>query len=181
MGLFGRILKKLILKIFKTDIENLKEEVFKKLQNEINLKTNQLSSDTMSKTENLFYSNYGYTKKIDDLDFETRQKIYIQFQYKEKAKVALSVVSSYRGGHYLEFGSHGLNTFKNFLASFYIAELEKKFPKTKFYAFDVFGSVKKQDILDLGGMFHNREWEENQSEYFAPFLTQKPRTHPCFL
>ena len=170
MKYIKEIFTNFIRKIVRSELESLDDQININLENDVSVKKN--SFEIVPNTEDLFYSNYGYTKKMDHLDFETRQKIYIHFQYQEKSKVALSVVSSYRGGHYLEFGSHGLNTFKNFLAAFYVAELEGRFPDTHFYAFDIFGSVDELDVLNLGGMIHNREWEKTQTEYFKPFLTQ---------
>jgi len=89
-----------------------------------------------------FYGRYGYAKSTKPLTDAEKQAVYLNFQYKEKAKVALSVASSYAGGHYLEFGSHDLYTFRNFLSAFDVGNLNQRYPDTNFYAFDIFGSYE---------------------------------------
>ena len=89
--------------------------------------------------EKLFYNQWGYANTTKDLTDDQKMNIFLHFQYSEKAKVALSVASSYPGGHYLEFGSHDLYTLRNFLTAFDVGNLNSRYPNTKFYAFDIFG------------------------------------------
>ena len=63
------------------------------------------------------------------------------FQNREKIDVILSAATSWYGGDYFEFGSAGLNTFRDMLSAFHIASLPSRFPATRFYAFDVFGRL----------------------------------------
>lgn len=114
-----------------------------------------------------FYSSWGYSKSTKNLSLTDKMRVFLHFQYSEKAKVALSVASSYPGGHYLEFGSHDLYTLRNFLAAFDVGNLNSRYPNTKFYGFDIFGSYSSEDLLkrDGGG-------GENYKNYFDDFTHQ---------
>ena len=113
------------MRIFKKIIKKYIEEI-------------KSDDDFNSLTEDKFYSNYGYTLSTKELTDTEKQRIFLHFQYKEKAKIALSVASSYPGGDYFEFGSHDLYTLRNFLSAFDVGNLNIRFPTTKFYAFDIF-------------------------------------------
>ena len=137
------------------------EEQIEILKNKI-----QLNEDTSSETENLFFSNYGYVRnKIEELSKEELQKIFIHSQFKEKMQIALSVVASYWGGDYLEFGVHDLYTFKNFLAAFHAGNLDQRYPDAKFYGFDIFGSYKKDHRFRRNGLYSDYD------HYFNDFTT----------
>jgi hypothetical protein len=58
----------------------------------------------------------------------------VYFQYREKSEVALAAASSWYGGDYMEFGAHGMNTFRNMLSAFDLFDLQTRFPDTRFYA-----------------------------------------------
>ena len=110
-----------------------------------------------------FYSDWGYAKSTKNLSLTDKMRIFLHFQYSEKAKVALSVASSYPGGHYLEFGSHDLYTLRNFLAAFDVGNLNSRYPNTKFYAFDIFGSYSEEVF------FKKVNQHENPKSYFDDF------------
>lgn len=63
------------------------------------------------------------------------------FQHHEKAEATLAAATSWYGGDYMEFGARTLYTFRDMLSAFDIAGLNKRFPDTQFYAFDVFGKL----------------------------------------
>ena len=141
-----RFLRKYIKKIL-IELIN-KKEIKDYLKKSLLDHNNNLKNDNSSETENSFFSNYGYTNSTKNLKDDELQKVFLHFQYKEKAKVALSVVSSYWGGDYLEFGSHDMYTFRNFLSSFHVSNLIKNYPDTNFYAFDIFGSISNDSFYD---------------------------------
>ena len=116
--------------------------------------------------EQLFYEEWGYSKSTKNLTVEEKMKIFLHFQYSEKAKVALSVASSYPGGHYLEFGSHDLYTLRNFLSAFDVGNLNSRYPTTKFYGFDIFGSYSNETLFEKGKVY------ENSKNYFDDFTHQ---------
>ena len=116
--------------------------------------------------ERLFYEEWGYAKSTRNLTTEEKMKIFLHFQYSEKAKVALSVASSYPGGHYLEFGSHDLYTLRNFLSAFDVGNLNSRCPNTKFYGFDIFGSYSNETLFEKGKVY------ENSKNYFDDFTHQ---------
>ena len=123
--------------------------------------------DQLSKhPENKFYDIWGYSKTTKNLTSEEKMNIFLHFQYSEKAKVALSVASSYSGGHYLEFGSHDLYTLRNFLAAFDVGNLNARYPNTKFYGFDIFGSYLNENYFKEGKVY------EKSKNYFDDFTHQ---------
>jgi len=128
--LIKKFLKKIFSKLIQEELKNFHQNSLQQIS--------KPNFDSSSITEDSFYSNYGYAKSTKTLNQEQLQKIFLHFQYQEKAKVAMSVVSSYWGGDYLEFGAHDMYTFRNFLSSFHTSNLIKNFPDTNFYAFDIF-------------------------------------------
>ena len=113
-----------------------------------------------------FYGKYGHAISTSKLSAAEKQAIFQNFQHKEKAKVALSVATSYSGGHYLEFGSHDLYTLRNFLAAFDVADLDKRYPETNFYAFDIFGSYDENRWNEL---VKNDQQLDSVKSYFDDF------------
>jgi hypothetical protein len=75
------------------------------------------------------------------LDEAGRRDAALYFPYRERAEIAMVVAGMYSGGDYLEFGSEGMGTFRNFLSAFHINGLHDIYPGARFYAFDVFGDV----------------------------------------
>ena len=123
-----------------------------------------------------FYGKYGHAISTSNLTIAEKQAIFVNFQHKEKAKVALSVATSYSGGHYLEIGSHDLYTLRNFLAAFDVGNLDNLYPDTNFYAFDIFGSYdeKRWNELVKDNKQHTKAYSEGYSvkSYFDTFTPQ---------
>ena len=163
-------IKKIIEKyIFSTVLNSLqKDQTFSSLYEYMKDNTKNLSTiDQLNKhPEKLFYEQWGYAKSTKNLTTEEKMKIFLHFQYSEKAKVALSVASSYPGGHYLEFGSHDLYTLRNFLSAFDVGNLNSRYPTTKFYGFDIFGSYSNETLFEKGKTY------ENSKNYFDDFTHQ---------
>ena len=163
-------IKKIIEKyIFSTVLNSLqKDQTFSSPYEYMKDNTKNLSTiDQLNKhPEKLFYEQWGYAKSTKNLTTEEKMKIFLHFQYSEKAKVALSVASSYPGGHYLEFGSHDLYTLRNFLSAFDVGNLNSRYPTTKFYGFDIFGSYSNETLFEKGKTY------ENSKNYFDDFTHQ---------
>ena len=106
---------------------------------------------------------WGYLRSSAGFDEQAKLNANLYFQYREKAEVALTVCSSWYGGDYFEFGAHDLNTFRNMLSAYDICGLQKTYPDVRFYAFDIFGSMK----TDKPGT--KKEIDEFK-DYFAPFV-----------
>ncbi len=127
------------------------------------------TKELFNNPEKLFYDQWGYAKTTKNYSYEEKMNIFLHFQYSEKAKVALSVASSYPGGHYLEFGSHDLYTLRNFLAAFDTGNLNSRFQNTKFYGFDIFGSY---DSHENKKYFEKGMVYESKKKYFDDFTHQ---------
>jgi hypothetical protein len=97
-----------------------------------------------------------------------KQLASIYFSHREKAEVSLAAASSWYGGDYMEFGAHGVNTFRNMLSAFDLFDLQSRFPDTRFYAFDVFGKLHS-DHPDT-----HRSMQEFDSKSDGYFSTQFP-------
>lgn len=83
------------------------------------------------------------------------------FHHKEKAEVMMTVASSWYSGDFMEFGSHDLNTFRDFLTAYNICGMTRQYPDVKFYGFDIFGKLE-EDAGDL-------------KLYFSPYSNQGDR------
>jgi hypothetical protein len=94
----------------------------------------------------------------------SKQLASVYFQYREKSEVALAAASSWYGGDYMEFGAHGMNTFRNMLSAFDLFDLQRRFPDTRFYAFDVFGKLHSNNAETDSAM---REFDRESEGYFA--------------
>jgi hypothetical protein len=88
----------------------------------------------------------------------------VYFSHREKAEIALATASSWYGGDYMEFGCHGLNTFRNMLSAFDVYDLQARFPDTQFYAFDVFGKLHSDNQGTDSAM---REFDRSSEGYFS--------------
>lgn len=132
--------------------------------------TEQLvAKETERQFRSTLYSRYGYASSPLTFTAEEKQACFLRFQYKEKLDVALSVVSSYPGGDYVEFGSHDLYTFRNFLAAFDCSNLIEKFPNTQFIAFDIFGSIDMQSLKLRKEYVGKVNETKTGEEYFSQF------------
>jgi hypothetical protein len=160
---------KIINKVEETTIaekNNLSVELKNQFKNEINTE--------VAKIYNLdpcfdFYGKYGHAISTSKLTIAEKQAIFVNFQHKEKAKVALSVATSYSGGHYLEFGSHDLYTLRNFLSAFDVGALDARYPETNFYAFDIFGSYDEKRWNQL---VKTEQHHHSVKSYFDDFTPQ---------
>ena len=94
------------------------------------------------------------TKTFDDA-FKREKSLYVH--YSERAHIALIVAGHYPGGDYLEFGSDGMGTFRNFLSAYDLNALDTSYPDTRFHAFDIFGSVNASDV-DQGTEDYFASW-----------------------
>ena len=156
---------KIINKVEETTIAE-KNNLSVELKNEINTE--------VAKIYNLdpcfdFYGKYGHAISTSKLTIAEKQAIFVNFQHKEKAKVALSVATSYSGGHYLEFGSHDLYTLRNFLSAFDVGALDARYPETNFYAFDIFGSYDEKRWNQL---VKTEQHHHSVKSYFDDFTHQ---------
>ena len=106
---------------------------------------------------------WGYADSTASLTDEHKLAAFLNFQYLEKLYVSLSVASSFKGGDYVEFGSHDLYTLRNMLAAFDVGNLNARFPETQFYAFDIFGKFSDGDVNELP------KYDENSKSYFKDF------------
>src|SRR5271154_2701965 len=68
-----------------------------------------------------------------------RTETEVFFHHKDKAEVMMCVASSWHGGDFMEFGSHDLNTFRDFLTAYNICGMTRNYEDVRFYAFDAFG------------------------------------------
>ena len=85
--------------------------------------------------------DYGILRSVEGLSADQKLRIGDRRNYLTRGEIALDVASAYSGGHYFEFGSSGLSSFRNFLGAFGVFEAHTRyFPDTKFYAFDIFGN-----------------------------------------
>ena len=108
---------------------------------------------------------WGYSDSTYSFPRDEKLAIAHHFQHFEKFQVALSVAASYPGGDYLEFGSHDLYTLRNMLAAFDIGDLDKSYPETQFYAFDIYGQSNDK-VLQRLSKYEEVSW------YFDDFTQQ---------
>jgi len=100
---------------------------------------------------------WGYSDSTYALTKDEKMAVFLHFQHFEKFQVALAVASSYPGGDYLEFGSHDLYTLRNMLAAFDVGNIDKRYPETQFYAFDIFGQFN-EDVLEGNSKYKEFQW-----------------------
>lgn len=106
------------------------------------------------------YGHHGVLENTSNLSDTDKLDHLLWWQFYEKAQCALAAALFYPGGDYLEFGSAGMATFRNFLSAFHLNKLDKKFPDTRFHAFDIFGNI---DLTDRN---------EEEKEYFKDWKEQ---------
>lgn len=114
----------------------------------------------MNKMGSLFAQNGPFvsTQHWSDSD---RIDTEVYFHHSQKAEVMLTACSSWYGGDFFEFGSHDLNTFRDFLSAFNICGMCKNYVDTQFWGFDIFGKLEK----DIG----------EHAKYFEPYSKQGDR------
>ena len=82
----------------------------------------------------------------------------IFFHHSQKAECMLTACTSWYGGDFMEFGSHDLNTMRDFLTAYDICGMTRAYPDVQFWGFDIFGKLDK----DIGG----------HAKYFEPYSKQ---------
>lgn len=118
------------------------------------------------------FGPHGVMLSTATLSPEEKARRAIYWQYRERARIALSVAGNYRGGDYLEFGSDGMGTFRNFLSAYDLNGLDRHFPQTRFYAFDIFGRVDSREMDEYERTYFGH-WEgEDKREQAHAFLDQ---------
>lgn len=105
----------------------------------------------MNKYPQLHANNGPFISSVGFSDAD-RTETEVYFHHKEKSEVMMAVASSWYGGDFMEFGSHDLNTFRDFLTAYNICGMTRAYPDVKFYAFDIFGKLE-EDIGDLKAYF----------------------------
>jgi len=111
---------------------------------------------------------HGPLRSTAALSQKSKFDLKIFFDHKEKSEVTLTVASSWYGGDYFELGAHDLNTFRNMLSAFDLFDLQGSFPDTRFYAFDIFGSMH----TDAAKTRSEMATFESRIGYFAPHLVR---------
>lgn len=86
-------------------------------------------------------NEYGVLKSSSELSHVHKTTLAMHYSYSERAKISMAICSMLSDGDYLEFGSDGLCTFRNFLTAFDVSGLGKSSLTTRFYAFDIFGDT----------------------------------------
>ena len=120
------------------------------------------------------YTLHGALKSTAALGAQSKLDLDLHFQHREKAEVALTVASSWYGGDFMEFGSHDLTTFRNILTAFDVCRLDARCPDTRFYAFDIFGSLDSasEQALSQVDSIQPRERAPGERGYFDQFMAR---------
>lgn len=114
---------------------------------------------------------WGSMKSSAGMPPQAKTAADVHFQHREKAEIAMTVGSSWYGGDYFEFGSHDLATFRNMLSAYDICGMTRAYEDVRFYAFDIFGSLKTSlSDVDTGGMD-----AETFRAYVAPYTCKGDR------
>lgn len=116
--------------------------------------------------------DFGILRSVSHLTDMEKLVLSNRRNYLVRAELALDVASAYPGGDYLEFGSSGLATFRNFLAAFaiYYPGHTRHYPDTKFYAFDIFGDPDSGTGAPRGEQGYFEQWRQS-FEMAAPLHT----------
>ncbi len=88
----------------------------------------------------------------------------VYFHHKEKSECMMTACSSWYGGDFFEFGSHDLNTFRDFLTAFNVCGMPRAYVDTRFYGFDIFGKLDK-DVGDLAKFFEPYSMQGDRLAY----------------
>jgi hypothetical protein len=118
--------------------------------------------------------DHGVLRSVSHLTAKQKSILAMTHHYRARSEIALDVASAYPGGDYFEFGSHGLGTFRSFLAAFDInAGHTKDFPETRFYAFDIFGNPNHGRGAPPGERDYFEAWR-TRPELAAPLTSLEP-------
>jgi len=118
--------------------------------------------------DTLYFDNihnaWGLLKSTKGYSSEFKLQSYLYWQYREKSAIALAAASSWYGGDYVEFGSHDLYTLRNFLSAYDLSGLDKAWPDTRFYGFDIFGKIASDNPMTLRSIEHLRRYFDHFTE-----------------
>jgi hypothetical protein len=114
----------------------------------------------MNKMGQIFAANGPFvsTQYWSDQDCQDTE---VFFHHSQKAECMLTACSSWYGGDFFEFGSHDLNTFRDFLSSYNVCGMTRSYQDVQFWGFDIFGKLEK----DVG----------EHTKYFEPYSSQGDR------
>ena len=111
----------------------------------------------MNKKPNIYSKNVPLISAAA-LTNDDRTDTEVYFHHWQKAELMMSVASSWYGGDFMEFGSHDLNTFRDFLTAYNICGMTRQYPDVQFWGFDIFGKLEEEN--------------EELKKYFAPYSNQ---------
>ena len=168
------------MKLIESQMEFLKQELDREvnrreiLEQRIYRGIDEIDRD-YTQLYDLMYTRHGILRSTKSMSPELKFDANQFFQIQEKARVALTTCSMWRGGDYFEFGSSDMNTFRNFLSAFDIFDLKSRFPNTQFYAFDIFGAAENDnellnDVLNsYEGLDNSKSIQEEKATYVRYF------------
>ncbi len=129
--------------------------------------------------EQSFFNEEGVIRNPEQINLEAladgikAEELDNFFLNTERAKIAIYAAQFFQGGDYMEFGSIGASTMRNFLSAAKFTNIDKKFPETSFWAFDFFG--------DYDGISEQAKqaFSPSQSKYFHNWSSTKevPKPH----
>lgn len=114
----------------------------------------------MNKYPSLHKDNGPFISSLTFSDAD-RTDTEVHFHHRDKAEVMMCAASSWYGGDFMEFGSHDLNTFRDFLTAYNVCGMTRAYPDVQFWAFDIFGKLEE----DAGEL----------KAYFKPYSDQGDR------
>ena len=95
----------------------------------------------------------------------------VHFHHREKSDVMMTAASSWYGGDFMEFGSHDLNTFRDFLTAYNISGMTRAYEDVQFWAFDVFGKLE-EDVGELEKYFEPYSKHGDRLEHHQQLVRQ---------
>lgn len=127
------------------------------------------------KTGQSFFNEEGVLRNPETVNLNSLadgmkfDSLYSYFLNVERAKVAIFAAQFFRGGDYMEFGSIGASTMRNFLSAAKFTNIDKSFPETLFWAFDFFGdyegiSEKSQQDFSSSQADYFQQWSSTENE-----------------
>lgn len=126
-----------------------------------------------------FFNIEGIIQNPENIDLDaladgmTAADLNHYFLNTERAKVAIFAAQFFQGGDYMEFGSIGANTMRNFLSAAKFTNIDIKYPETTFWAFDFFGDY--EGISEQS----KKEFTSPQTKYFNQWSSteEAPKPH----
>lgn len=96
----------------------------------------------MNKISQLFKQT-GAFESSKDWSAADRQDTEVFFHHSQKAECMMTACSSWYGGDFFEYGSHDLNTFRDFLTAYDICGMTRAYQDVQFWGFDIFGKLEE--------------------------------------